>query len=180
MPAECRQVAPVGARPHAAWGAQPDLPAGLLVDHALTGLSLRDPDLGTLLDHLLPDGMTWQLSDAGRFYLGFADMAGGLAGLVDMLRDPATSAILDGFLDSTKGAGRVHLSDSRRRYLRSFECRALVRVRTNGDPATVRGTRAVMDRLLAVGILTRGLILKCSRCRFTAFQPLAAVDDRFA
>jgi len=32
----------------------------------------------------------------------------------------------------------------------------------------------------AAGILTRGLILKCSRCRATAFQPLAAVNDRFA
>jgi DNA-directed RNA polymerase subunit RPC12/RpoP len=159
--------------------AQQNLPAELLVDHALTGLSLRDPDLSTLLGHLLQDGMAWQLSDAGRFYQGFADMAGGLAGLVDTLRDPATSAILDGFRDTARGAGRVLLADSRR-YLRSVECRALVRARTNGDPVTVRGTRAVMDRLLAVGILTRGLILKCSRCRATAFQPLAAVDNRFA
>ncbi len=160
--------------------AKHDLPAGLLVDHALTDLSLRDPDLGTLLGHLLPDGMAWQLSDAGRFYQGFADMAGGLAGLVDMLRDPATYAILNGFLNTGRGAGGVLLADSRRRYLRSVECRALVRARTNGDSATVRGTRAVMDRLIAAGILTRGLILKCSRCRATAFQPLAAVNDRFA
>jgi len=37
-----------------------------------------------------------------------------------------------------------------------------------------------MDRLLAAGILTRGLVLKCSRCLFTAFQPLAAVDVGFS
>jgi len=82
--------------------AYPDLPGELLVDHALTGLSLRDPDLGALLGHLLPDGTTWQLSAAGRFYQGFADLAGGLASLVDMLRDPATCAIFAGFLDTAK------------------------------------------------------------------------------
>lgn len=170
----------VGRTGTAAVGVKPgDLPAGLLIDHALTGLSLRDPDLGALLSRLLPEGTGWQLSDAGRFYQGFADMAGGLPGLVEMLRDPSVSAVLDGFLDAKKGPGRVVLTDARR-YLRSVECRALIRARTDGDPATIRDTRIVLDRLLAARILTRGLVLKCSRCRFTAFQPLGAVNSEFS
>lgn len=84
--------------------AHTDLPQGLLVDHALTGLSLRDPDLAELLSRLLPDGTTWQLSDAGRFYQGLTDMAGGLSALVDLLREPAAAAVLDGYLDITSGS----------------------------------------------------------------------------
>jgi hypothetical protein len=155
------------------------LPAGLLVDHALTGLSLRDPDLGILVGHLLPDGTAWQLSDAGRFYQGFADMAGGLPGLVGMLRDPAASAVLAEFLDVAKNPGRCVLVDGRR-YLRSAECRTVVRAATTGADATVRGTRQVLDRLLAARILTRGMVLKCVRCRFAAFQPLSVVGETFA
>jgi hypothetical protein len=160
---------------------QDDLPAGLATDHALTGLSLRDPDLGVLVGALLPEGWTWQLSDAGRFYQGFSDMAGGFSGLVDMLRDPAASAVLDGFLDIDKGnsKGKVVLTD-KRRYLRMFECRELVRRATPAAGLiTVADTRAVLDQLLGRKILTRGLVLKCSRCRFTAFQPLSSFDDGY-
>ncbi|MDP9385609.1 MAG: hypothetical protein M3P50_10335 [Actinomycetota bacterium] len=154
-----------------------DLPSGLLVDHALTGLSLRDPDLGMLVTGLLPDGTRWELSDAGRFYQGLADMAGGLEALVAMLRDPAAYAVLTGFLNTAKAPGRAVLTDGRR-YLRSFECREAIR-RSAAGATTSAGTREVLDGLLAAKILSRGLVLKCSRCRHTAFQPLARIGDGF-
>jgi len=39
--------------------------------------------------------------------------------------------------------------------------------------------RSVVDRMLGQGVLTRGLVLKCSRCRHTAFHPLDEVGRDF-
>lgn len=80
-------------------------------------------------------------------------------------------------MDTKKGHGKAVLTDGRR-YLRSFECREAIR--RGGAAATAPAdTRQVLDGLLTAGILTRGLVLKCSRCRHSAFQPLAAVADGF-
>jgi hypothetical protein len=103
-----------------------DTPQTLLVDHALTGVTLLRPRLEPLLDAILSPGWTWRLSDAGRFYDGFSRMAGGLVALVDLLRGSSTGPVLDAFKDPRKETPGIMLADARR-YLRFSDCRRWVR-----------------------------------------------------
>lgn len=166
------------------------LPDGLLVDHALTGLSVRDPDLRRLADVLLPRGVGWQLSDAGRYYQGLADLTGGTSALIALLRDPVTRSVLEGFLADRPSVGvkagdRWHLSSAdARRLVQQTPRRGLDNDKFDaGDTleagAIVQAVRRALDHLLERGILTRGLVLKCSRCRKTSFHRLDDLGPGF-
>ena len=159
-----------------------DVPAALHVTHGLTAVRVRDTDLGQVLAILAADsGHTVTLSDKGRYYQGTEDLVGGLPALVAMLRDPVVSVMLDAYAaDATtlKGIGVV-LGD-RRRYLRLADVRrTLAAGIRRSSVGSVPAVRATMDRLIRQGVLGRGLVLKCARCRHTGFQPMARLTERF-
>jgi len=172
----------------ACWPAVADfqVPDEVAAEHALARARLREPHLELLLDTLLAEsGYAHQLSDAGRFYQGMTDMLGGLPGLLQVLRDTDASAVLHLFLNegTSKAAPGLVLQDGRR-YARLSDCRRAARGVRGQLDATDRGPRvgdmrALLDRLLEAGVLVRGLVLKCSRCRHTAFHPLGEASTTF-
>ncbi|MGH8892648.1 MAG: hypothetical protein ACRDWY_04990, partial [Actinomycetes bacterium] len=169
------------------------VPGDVDVHHALNPVTLYDPDLPRLLDAVLPDGWTWQLSDAGRYYQGFTERAGGLPALLELLRDPVTNSVLRAFR-TTNARGRqlgLELKD-RRRYLSFGDLLAAATSATSATSQPAPGTasavtagelveriRQTVDVLVRGDMLTRGLVVKCDRCRHGSFQPLADLGRTF-
>jgi len=172
----------------ACWSAMADVrvPEEVAAEHVLARVRLREPDLSPLVDALLAtSGHTRQLSDAGRFYDGVTRMLGGLPGLLRVLRDANAVAVLGLFLaePTDRSAAGLILQD-RRRYARLSDCRRVARTVRSAVDATDRGPtvgemRALLDILLDASVLSRGYVLKCSRCRHTAFHPLGEVAATF-
>jgi len=112
-------------------------------------------------------------------------MLGGLPGLLRVLRDANAVAVLGLFLaePTDRSAAGLILQD-RRRYARLSDCRRVARTVRSAVDATDRGPtvgemRALLDTLLDARVLSRGYVLKCSRCRHTAFHPLGDVAATF-
>jgi hypothetical protein len=125
----------------------------------------------SLLDQaqaILPDGWSCEPSDKGVWATEATKLFGGLEGLCKALRDPHIRAVTDVYLlDNEKG--RL-LSFDRRRYLSWSDLEEVV-----GSSAA----REVLDGLLDIGVLRRGLVLKCARCRLAAWHSIASVSERF-
>jgi hypothetical protein len=128
----------------------------------------------TLLDQLRailePRGWTCEPSDKGIYAVESMRLFGGFAELCNALRDPSFRAVIDAYRDRRAGAVGLLLSSDRRRYLTWEHLAGLL----PGQPAA-----SIIDELLARGVLRRGLVLKCSRCRQAAWHPLGAVRDTF-
>jgi len=125
-----------------------------------------------LLDQLCaagaPDGWTCELSDKGAFTIAAAALFGGVSELAEVLTTPELSAVLGAFLDGSDSAPGLKLSD-RRRYLSAEDLRMV----------TDDCTDYALQRLLSGAAVTRGFVLKCGRCRHTAWYRLRATDPRF-
>jgi hypothetical protein len=110
---------------------------------------------------------TWMLSGAGTFYDQFTLMCGGLSPLLNILRDHHRAGILRAFDDpDLKG-----ITVGERKYLRLLDFRRAFGGHPRGY-SDIPTTRAITDEFISAGIFTRGLVLKCSRCRNTDFYPL--------
>jgi hypothetical protein len=116
-------------------------------------------------------GRGWRLaqSDKGVYASESALLFGGEAELAAVLRDGPARRVIDAFLvgDGDGTPGRV-LSD-RRRYL------------TYADLGAVAGDEAerVLEQLERATAVTRGLALKCQRCRAGGFYTPAESDPTF-
>ncbi len=117
---------------------------------------------------LKPQGWRCELSDKGIWAAESAELFGGFGPLSSALRDPAVRGILDAYLAKT-GPG-LSLSSDRRRYL---EWEALEQA-CGGDDAS-----KTIDSLLESGVLARGLVLKCGRCRQKAWHRSPAASETF-
>ena len=117
-----------------------------------------------------PHGWSCQPSDKGIYATEAMNLFGGFDGLCDALRDPEIRAVVDAYRDQRKGAPGRRLGIDGRRYLtwKHFEQLLLD-----------KPVAAIIDRLLACGVLRRGLVLKCRRCRQEAWHPLSAVGEIF-
>jgi hypothetical protein len=106
-------------------------------------------------------------SDKGAYAAESAALFGGFRELARALLDPDVRAVLEAFRD-TRAPGK---KASDRRYL------------TVGDMAKVVGDQRTADRvcveLSSRDVLTRGLFLKCSRCRRAAWYGIAEVTTSF-
>jgi hypothetical protein len=113
----------------------------------------------------------WQIiqSDKGVYASESAQLFGGEVELAAALRDAPLRRVVDGFLaDDEASLGRC-LGD-RRRYLAYDDFRTLV----GGDEAD-----RVLGQLEEAEAITRGLVLKCWRCRAGGFYTPAESDPSF-
>lgn len=109
-------------------------------------------------------------SDKGVYASESAQLFGSEIELATALRDPALRRVIDAFLVLDDESGRGRLLADRRRYL------------THQDFAEVAGSEEaerVLDRLEETGAVTRGLVLKCRRCRAGGFYTMAESDPTF-
>jgi hypothetical protein len=147
------------------------IPAGASLESVVARPTLRRL---TLLDQLRailePRGWTCEPSDKGIYAVESMRLFGGFAELCNALRDPSVRAVIDAYRDRRSGAAGLLLSSDRRRYLTWEHLAGLLPDR----PAA-----SIIDELLARGVLRRGLVLKCKRCRQAAWHPLAAVRETF-
>jgi hypothetical protein len=119
-------------------------------------------------------GLTATHSAAGRFTGAMIDLFGGLEASATALRNPATSATLEGYL-SNAGSGTdpgVFLETVSRRFLTLDDVTRL-------GSTTAEQARATLDELLTKRVLDRGLVLACGRCRHAAFYRIAELDRTF-
>jgi hypothetical protein len=119
---------------------------------------------------LEPHGWSCEPSDKGIYANESMRLFGGFDELCDALRDTAVRAVIDAYRDKRPGALGRRLSSDQRRYLTWQHFEQLLA----GDSVAV-----VIDRLLAKGVLRRGLVLKCGRCRQQAWHPISAVGETF-
>jgi hypothetical protein len=113
-------------------------------------------------------GWTCGSSDKGIYAIESMRLFGGFEELCQALRDPVTRSLIDAYR-AKHGPGR-RLSHDNRRYL-TWE--------NFGQVVPDAAVADVIDPLLAAGVLVRGLVLKCLRCRQEAWHPLRAVGDEF-
>lgn len=126
-----------------------------------------------LLDQLqrIAEASGWRVvrSDKGAYATESARLLGGSDHLVNSLRDPTRRSIFNTYLEREGVPGKWLRHDSRR-YLSWGSFVELI-----GEDAT----RREIPVLLEQGVLERGLILKCVRCRQQAWYHLERVDDSF-
>jgi hypothetical protein len=115
-------------------------------------------------------GWSCQPSDKGIYATESMNLFAGFNGLCDALRDSHVRAVIDAYRNQPQGAPGRRLSSDGRRYL---TWKHLEQVLPEVPVA------AIVDPLLVRGVLRRGLVLKCRRCRQEAWHPLSAVGDTF-
>jgi hypothetical protein len=129
------------------------------------------PLLGQLQGILKPLGWRAELSDKGIYATECATLFGGVGDLVSALRDPPIRALLDAYI--AKQAPGQFLSHDNRRYL---SWKNLTELRATGTDGI---EQAVLFGLLASGVLERGLILQCQRCRQKVWYHLDNIGTTF-
>jgi len=186
------------------WGAlrDVDLPSAVLVGNALDRERLRvgrdapsylspqaitlpgmSPKSAALRPHLVPLPLAeqlrlvaarggWQVtqSDKGVYAAESAKLFGGEVALAEVLRDPPLRSVIDGFLVGDEPDAKGRLLADRRRYL------------TYEDFSTLAGVdyaESVLGRLEETAAVTRGVVLKCQRCRAGGFYTPAESDPTF-
>ncbi len=109
-------------------------------------------------------------SDKGVYASESARLFGSELDLAAALRDEPVRRVIDAFLVREDEGARGRLLADRRRYL-TFE--------DFGEVAGAAEAERVLGRLEEVGAVTRGLVLKCRRCRAGGFYTLAESDPTF-
>jgi hypothetical protein len=114
-------------------------------------------------------GWSVRQSDKGAYATEAARLFGDPDGLVEALRDPTLRTVFDAYLKKDGVPGKW-LSQDGRRYMSWKNLEDLV-----GAEATERG----VPKLLETGVLERGLILKCERCRQKAWYHIETISEHF-
>jgi len=112
---------------------------------------------------------TCELSEKGQYALASADLFGGFEELCGALRDTDVERLLCAYLDADPEAPGKALTD-RRRYLSLEEIESL---------SLSRPAELLLSDLEAGAVLTRGVVLKCPRCRHTAWYRARDIDPTF-
>ncbi len=142
--------------------------AGEGLESAVVRPTLRPaPLLDQLQDILEPQGWRVEASDKGIYAAESAKLFGGVRELAAALRNRATRAVLDAYLDKTQPG--QSLSDGRR-YLSFQNFTDII------DDDSVTST---LPSLLGSMVVERGLILRCQRCRQKAWYDLARIAASF-
>lgn len=122
---------------------------------------------------LAPQGWSCELSDKGIYSSQTIELFGGLAETCAALRDPNQRPLLDAFQAEDKSgktvAGRK-LSQDQRRYLSLRDIEKLLGKDVAGP---------TLQQLLDKRVLTRGLSLKCQRCRQAAWYGLEDFSQQY-
>jgi hypothetical protein len=129
------------------------------------------------------DGLTIRVSEKGQYGQAFLNRFGGLDEAVEVLKDPTLSWILDGFTKArpepedneqevAREDGPVFLNSVRRWYLTLADMAKIA-------VSSTTKLRGVVDDWIGRGILSRGLILQCPRCRYAGWYACDDVGHRF-
>jgi hypothetical protein len=130
---------------------------------------LRPAGLLAQFQDLLGPGGGPTPSDKGIYARESAKLLGGFAPLCEALRDPGFRAMTDAYLalPRASGAAGIFLRSDQRRYL-------------GWDSLTAAlGSAARLDRLIERGVMARGVVLRCQRCRAQAFHRIGTISERF-
>jgi phage FluMu protein Com len=148
---------------------QPITFAGMSAKSAAVRPHLAPLQLGEQVRALV-ETRGWRVtqSDKGVYAVESALLFGGEFALAGVLRDPAARKVIDCFSASTCEIGK-ELWD-RRRYMTHADVCALI-----GE----RNSETVLGQFEDAGALTRGLALKCQRCRAAAFYTMSEADPVF-
>lgn len=145
--------------------------SGSPLSQMLVQARIRFPEPPEIFRKLLGDDATIEPSDKGLFADRMEALWGGLEPLASDLRDPPTHQLLNAWVSGTVDGdlGRIHQG---RKYLRLGDVMRLAGIH-------IDEARELVDRYLRSGIATRGLVLKCARCKATAFYALSDVGHEF-
>ena len=118
-------------------------------------------------------GFRVRVSDKGKYHHEAVRLFGDLGKMADFIRKPTGRALLDRYLDESPSAPEtgVFLTAIRRRFL-SFE--AIARVLGGAEDAV-----ALLDELIPMGVLSRGLIFQCGRCAHAGWYAVGEFSDVF-
>lgn len=117
---------------------------------------------------LRPAGWSCTISDKGIYARESMALFRGFDGLVEAMRDPERRQLMNAFT-ARSGPGQL-LTHDNRRYL---TWKNLQDVADRFDPADALGD------LLERRVLSRGIVLRCRRCRQKAWHDIAAVGEDF-
>jgi hypothetical protein len=150
--------------PHVAWF------AGASLQTITVRPRLRPTDLyGQLRFILRKHGWDCRPSDKGLYASESAVLFGGFASLAKALQTAAVCAVLAAF----RGRGDLGLSlNDRRRYLALADIHNAV-----GDSGEADAT---LEEMEGNRVVSRGVVLKCNRCRSTSWYRLADVAETFS
>jgi hypothetical protein len=150
------------------------IPAGARLDQALARPRLRCPEAREIFSRLLSvDGLRLEESAAGRYTKATLEVWGGLDELAGDFANPGTTSMLEGYRSKEPEAVGIYLDSLERRYL-SFE--HIKRLSEMDTPTARRAIDAYLNR----GILTRGLILQCPECHFSAWYTVTQLGRGFS
>jgi hypothetical protein len=147
------------------------IPAGASLESVVVRPTLRPLTVLEQVQAILePHGWTCEPSDKGIYANESMRLFGGFDELCVALRDPDVRSVIDAYRAQDKDAPGPRLSSDSRRYLlwKHFE-------RLLG----AKQVAAIIDRMLTQGVLRRGLVLKCGRCRQAAWYSAGAVGEKF-
>jgi hypothetical protein len=145
------------------------IPAAASLESVVVRPSLRPLPLVEQVQELLRRrAWTCQTSDKAIYARESMALFGGFDELCDAIRDPDVRSIIDAYRQK-RGVGAL-LSSDRRRYLRYAHFEELLQA----DDA-----RSVVEPLLDRGVLARGVVFKCARCRQDAWHSAATPPDTF-
>lgn len=143
--------------------------AGASLESAVVRPGLRRMPIEEQVAFLLEkNGWKSEISDKAIYAQESMNLFGGFDGLCDALRDNSIRCVIDAYRGEPKIA--PILSHDHRRYLTYAHFERLL----DGERV-----RSIIDPLLDRGVLTRGVVLKCVRCRQAAWHSAATVADRF-
>jgi hypothetical protein len=149
--------------------------AGQEMRHTVIRPRLRTPSALEVFNLLLADrGLACRYSDKGDFTFNAIRLWGGLDEIARDFSSFRKAAFFKDFLsDQESGAGPgVSLKSTNRRYLTFWDARRI----TSMDRENLR---IWIDSLLDREIVSRGLIMRCSRCRYAAWYPGTRVGRTF-
>lgn len=145
------------------------IPAAASLESVVVRPSLRPlPLVGQVQELLRQQGWQCETSDKAIYARESMALFGGFDQLCDAIRDRGIRSIIDAYR-MKRGVGAL-LSSDRRRYLRYANFEKLLQT----DDA-----RSVVEPLLDQGVLTRGVVFKCARCRQDAWHSAATPPDTF-
>lgn len=158
------------------------VPAGMRLDQRLARPRLRMPPPIEVFNALLAAaGMRSEISTAGAFTSGAMEVLGGFPALVSAFSQPTSRALLEAYRTPTKRRTSANKDPGHGVYLASYERRylSMADIQKAASSATATDVRALLDTYTQRGILHRGIVLKCRRCRFDGWYRAGEFTDTF-
>jgi hypothetical protein len=157
------------------------VPAGMRLDQRLARPRLRmPPPVEVFTELLAAAGMRSEISPAGAFTSGAMELLGGFAPLVRAFTQSTSRALLEAYRTPAKRRTSADEDPGRGVYLALFQRRFLsIADVADASSAPAADVRTLLDSYTERGILHRGIVLKCQRCRFDGWYRAGEFTQTF-